>query len=117
MSPYSTPSRARLLQNDRPTLPSSQLYTSRRAAVGTPTKGGVSFVTFIHIVSLLGQFKFEWPEGLKAFFGWFSVFKLNVAVARPECTTSLASLRSSPASDRRPSGVSLSYRNSRIRLA
>ena len=91
--------------------------TSRRAAVGTPTKGGVSFVTFIHIVSLLGQFKFEWPEGLKAFFGWFSVFKLNVAVARPECTTSLASLRSSPASDRRPSGVSLSYRNSRIRLA
>ena len=81
------------------------------------TKGGVSFVTFIHIVSLLGQFKFEWPEGLKAFFGWFSVFKLNVAVARLECTTSLASLRSSPASDRRPSGVSLSYRNSRIRLA
>ena len=80
-------------------------------------KGGVSFVTFIQIVSLLGQFKFEWPEGLKAFFGWFSVFKLNVAVARPECTTSLASLRSSPASDRRPSGVSLSYRNSRIRLA
>ena len=50
-------------------------------------KGGVSFVTFIQIVSLLGQFKFEWPEGLKAFFGWFSVFKLNVAVARPECTT------------------------------
>ena len=44
-------------------------------------KGGVSFVTFIQIVSLLGQFKFEWPEGLKAFFGWFSVFKLNVAVA------------------------------------
>ena len=63
--------------------------TSRRAAVGTPTKGGVSFVTFIQIVSLLGQFKFEWPEGLKAFFGWFSVFKLNVAVARPECTTAL----------------------------
>ena len=61
--------------------------TSGRAAVGTPTKGGVSFVTFIQIVSLLGQFKFEWPEGLKAFFGWFSVFKLNVAVARPECTT------------------------------
>ena len=57
--------------------------------VGTPTKGGVSFVTFIHIVSLLGQFKFEWPEGLKAFFGWFSVFKLNVAVARLECTTAL----------------------------
>ena len=65
----------------------ARLDVRRQAHVGTPTKGGVSFVTFIQIVSLLGQFKFEWPEGIKAFFGWFSVFKLNVAVARPECTT------------------------------
>jgi len=48
-------------------------------------KGMVSTVTYVQIVSLVGQFELNWPPELLEFFSWFAIFKFNINLAQPEC--------------------------------
>ena len=52
-------------------------------------KGMVSTVTFVQIISLLGNFQFSWPQEIKDFLALFSIFKLNINVAHTECLSEL----------------------------